>query len=70
VPALKAALDAKGRPDILIAVGGVIPPQDFDAVRAAGADAIFPPGTVIGEAAITLMDDLNERMGYAQKKPR
>lgn len=69
VPALKQALADQGRPDILIAVGGVIPPQDFDAVRAAGASAIFPPGTVIGEAAVQLIDDLNERLGYAQKKP-
>ena len=35
----------------MVVVGGVIPPEDFDELRAAGADAIFPPGTVIGEAA-------------------
>lgn len=68
VPELKKALTDQGRPDILIAVGGVIPPQDFDAVRKAGANAIFPPGTVIGEAAVELIDDLNEQLGYAQKK--
>jgi methylmalonyl-CoA mutase len=68
VPELKQALVEQGRPDILIAVGGVIPPQDFDAVRQAGANAIFPPGTVIGEAAIDLIEDLNARLGYAQKK--
>ena len=44
-------LAALGRDDILIVVGGVIPPQDFDALRAAGAAAIFPPGTVIADAA-------------------
>ena len=49
VPALRDELAAQGRPDILIVVGGVIPPQDFDALRAAGAAAIFPPGTVIAE---------------------
>ncbi len=58
VPQLKAALTAMGRPDILVVVGGVIPPQDFDELRAAGAAAIFPPGTVIAEAAADLMGQL------------
>jgi methylmalonyl-CoA mutase len=58
VPELKAALARRGRENILIVVGGVIPPQDHDAVREAGATAIFPPGTVIGEAAEGLMDVL------------
>ena len=49
VPALRDELAAQGRPDILIVVGGVIPPQDFDELRAAGAAAIFPPGTVIAD---------------------
>ena len=43
---------------IMIVAGGVIPPQDFDAVLAAGAVAIFPPGTVIPEAAEELMERL------------
>ncbi len=43
VPALKAALAAAGRDDIMIIVGGVVPPQDYDALRAAGAEAIFRP---------------------------
>ena len=47
VPELKAALEKEGRSDIMIVVGGVIPPQDFDALYKAGASAIFPPGTVI-----------------------
>jgi methylmalonyl-CoA mutase len=55
VPALRDELAAQGRPDILIVVGGVIPPQDFDELRAAGAAAIFPPGTVIAEAALDLL---------------
>jgi len=67
VPELRAALEQAGRGDIMIVVGGVIPPQDFDAVREAGASAIFPPGTVISEAAEKLLDDLNGRLGYAQK---
>jgi methylmalonyl-CoA mutase len=58
VPQLKAALAELGRPDILVVVGGVIPPQDFDALRAAGAAAIFPPGTVIAEAAHDLLGQL------------
>jgi len=48
-------------------VGGVIPPQDFAAVREAGASAIFPPGTVIADAAEQLIEELNARLGYAQK---
>jgi methylmalonyl-CoA mutase len=66
VPELKAALAQEGRPDIMIVVGGVIPPQDFDALKQAGASAIFPPGTVIAEAAIALLDELNGLLGYAQ----
>jgi methylmalonyl-CoA mutase len=58
VPELKAALAALGRDDILVVVGGVIPPQDVEQLRAAGAAAIFPPGTVIAEAAVALLDQL------------
>jgi methylmalonyl-CoA mutase len=67
VPQLRKALDAEGRDDIMIVVGGVIPPGDFDALYAAGAKAIFPPGTSIPEAAIDLMAKLNEALGYATK---
>jgi methylmalonyl-CoA mutase len=67
VPELRAALEKEGRSDIMIVVGGVIPPQDFDALRAAGASAIFPPGTVIADAASGLIEELNRRLGYAQK---
>jgi methylmalonyl-CoA mutase len=70
VPELKDALSKKGRADIMIVVGGVIPPQDFQAVRDAGASAIFPPGTVIADAAEQLIDELNVRLGYAQKQPQ
>ncbi len=65
VPELREALKKQGREDILIVVGGVIPPQDFDALRQAGAAAIFPPGTVISTAASELLDDLNKRLGHA-----
>ena len=61
VPALREALAALGRPDILIVVGGVIPPDDYEALRAAGAADIFGPGTVIAEAAVALIDRLESR---------
>ncbi|SOJ54904.1 putative methylmalonyl-CoA mutase large subunit [Mycobacterium simulans] len=64
VPALRDALAEAGRPDIMIVVGGVIPPGDFDELYAAGAAAIFPPGTVIADAAIGLLHKLAERLGY------
>jgi methylmalonyl-CoA mutase len=67
VPELKAELEKQGRPDIMIVIGGVVPPQDWDAVRAAGAEAIFPPGTVIAEAAEDLIRKLNKRLGHGQK---
>jgi methylmalonyl-CoA mutase len=67
VPELKGALAKAGRPDIMIVVGGVIPSQDFEALYEAGASAIFPPGTVIADAAEKLLDNLNQRLGYAQK---
>ncbi|MBZ9661465.1 methylmalonyl-CoA mutase [Mesorhizobium sp. ESP-6-4] len=58
IPELKDALKKLGHGDMLIVAGGVIPPQDYDAVLAAGAAEIFPPGTVIPEAANRLMDRL------------
>jgi methylmalonyl-CoA mutase len=61
VPALKAALAEHGRDDIMVVVGGVIPPQDFDELRAAGAAAIFGPGTVIPDAAYELLTELAAR---------
>ncbi len=64
VPALRDALAEVGRPDIMIVVGGVIPPDDFDELYAAGATAIFPPGTVIADAAIGLLQKLAKRLGY------
>ena len=68
VPELKAELARYGRDDIMIVVGGVIPQQDFDALREAGASAIFPPGTVIADAAIGLIEELNRRLGYGPKQ--
>jgi len=64
VPELKRELENLGRGDIMIVAGGVIPPQDYDAVMKAGAQAIFPPGTVIAEAAIDLLEKLFKQLGY------
>jgi len=66
VPELKKELAAQGRDDIMIVVGGVVPPQDYDALLQAGAEAIFPPGTVIAEAAEKLLKTLNKRLGHGQ----
>ncbi|MBB5955077.1 methylmalonyl-CoA mutase [Saccharothrix tamanrassetensis] len=66
VPALRAALAESGREDIMIVVGGVIPPQDFEALRAAGAAAIFPPGTVIADAAGDLLRKLAAQLGHGE----
>jgi len=58
VPQLREALEEAGRGDILVVCGGVIPPQDHEELLEAGAAAIFGPGTVIGEAAVELLDKL------------
>jgi methylmalonyl-CoA mutase len=63
VPELRQELADLRRDDIMIVVGGVIPPQDFDELRAAGASAIFPPGTVIADAVVDLLGDLEQRLG-------
>src|SRR4249919_2056927 len=67
VPQLKAALVKEGRDDIMIVVGGVVPPQDYEELERAGAAAIFPPGTVIAEAAAALLHKLNQRLGHGQQ---
>ena len=65
VPELKKELEALGRGDIMIVAGGVIPPQDYEALRTAGASAIFPPGTVIAEAALDLLRTLSDQLSRA-----
>jgi methylmalonyl-CoA mutase len=65
VPALRRALDAEGRSDILIVVGGVVPPQDHPTLLAAGATAIYPPGTEIRSAALELVQTLATHLGRA-----
>ncbi|MGL1922089.1 MAG: methylmalonyl-CoA mutase [Hyphomicrobiales bacterium] len=65
IPALKTALKAQDRGDIMIVAGGVIPPQDYEELYAAGASAIFPPGTVVSHAALDLIERLNRHLGYS-----
>jgi methylmalonyl-CoA mutase len=67
VPELKAELVKQGRGDITIVVGGVVPPQDYDMLYKSGAEAIFPPGTIIADAAEKLLKTLNKRLGHASE---
>ena len=64
VPALKKELQKHDRDDIMIVVGGVVPPQDYEELKEAGASAIFPPGTVISEAAIELINKIAAFNGF------
>jgi methylmalonyl-CoA mutase len=67
VPELKAALIKEGRGDIMIVIGGVVPPQDYSELERAGVEAIFPPGTVIAEAADLLLGKLAARLGHGRE---
>ena len=69
IPELRKALDSLGRPDIMIAAGGVIPPQDYDALYAGGASCIFGPGTVITKAARELIAELERRLDDEPSEP-
>ncbi|MGW7206130.1 methylmalonyl-CoA mutase [Streptomyces sp. NPDC054837] len=64
VPALKEQLAEEGREDIMIVVGGVIPPQDVPTLLEMGAAAVFPPGTVIPDAAYDLVKRLSDDLGH------
>ena len=64
VPELKAELKKLNREDILVTIGGVIPPQDYEKLYKMGVAGIFGPGTVISEAAKDLMKKLNEMLGH------
>ncbi|MFF0012048.1 methylmalonyl-CoA mutase [Streptomyces sp. NPDC005374] len=66
VPALREALAEEGREDIMIVVGGVIPPQDVPTLVEMGAAAVFPPGTVIPDAAYDLVERLSADLGHGQ----
>jgi methylmalonyl-CoA mutase len=65
-PALKAALTERGRGDIMIVVGGVIPPEDIETLKEMGAAAVYPPGGAIADIAQDLLNTLNQKLGYAQ----
>jgi methylmalonyl-CoA mutase len=67
VPKLKQVLEELGRGDIMIVVGGVIPPQDYEPLLAAGASEIFGPGTVIARAAVKLLEELATRLGHGSR---
>jgi methylmalonyl-CoA mutase len=67
VPELHAELERQGRGDIMIVVGGVVPPQDYERLYKAGAEAIYPPGTVIPDAAEALLVKLNRRLGHGRE---
>ncbi|WP_437370201.1 methylmalonyl-CoA mutase [Maribacter litoralis] len=60
VPEVVKELKSYGREDIMIIVGGVVPKQDYDFLKEAGATAVFGPGTKISDAAIQLLDLLLE----------
>lgn len=64
VPELKAELKKLGREDILVTIGGVIPPQDYDKLYQMGVAGIFGPGTVIADSAMEIIKKLNEALGY------
>jgi methylmalonyl-CoA mutase len=68
VPELKSELAKLGRADIMVVVGGVIPPEDFAALKDMGVAAIFTPGTTVPQAAITVIERLNQLLGYAQEQ--
>ena len=68
VPALREALEAQSRGDIMIVLGGVIPPQDYPELYAAGAKAIFGPGTPIADAAIDLLGKLGTKTSGKSKQ--
>jgi methylmalonyl-CoA mutase len=65
IPELRHELEQLGRGDILVTVGGVIPPQDFDELRAGGAAAIYPPGTIIADAAIDLLTKIEGQLAQS-----
>jgi methylmalonyl-CoA mutase len=65
-PALRAALQERGRGDIMIVIGGVIPPEDVETLKDMGAAAVYPPGGAIADIAQDLLSALNQKLGYAQ----
>ncbi|GAA2020237.1 methylmalonyl-CoA mutase [Nakamurella flavida] len=70
VPEVRDALAALGRPDIMIVVGGVVPPADVPLLHEAGAAAVFGPGTVLARAALDLLDRLGDTLGHPPRAAR
>jgi methylmalonyl-CoA mutase len=68
-PALRKALSDAGRDDIMIVIGGVIPPEDVNTLKQMGAGAIYPPGGAIADSVRDLIEKLSAKLGYAQQKP-
>ena len=66
-PELRDALAALGRDEIMMVVGGVVPPDDVQTLKDMGAAAVYPPGAVVAETAIDMLGRLNERLGYARR---
>ena len=66
LPELKTALTKLGHPELMIVIGGVIPPDDVKTLLDMGAAAVFPPGTNIPEAAEKLLSELSAKLGYMQ----
>lgn len=64
LPALKSALAEQGRDDIMVVIGGVIPPDDVPTLLEMGAASVFLPGTVIAESALDLLAKLREQLGH------
>jgi methylmalonyl-CoA mutase len=64
VPALRQALADHGRDDIMVVVGGVIPPDDVPALKQMGAAAVYLPGTVIADSALELLEKLSAELGH------
>ena len=64
LPALKSALAEQGRDDIMVVIGGVIPPDDVPTLLEMGAAAVFLPGTVIAESALDLLGKLREQLEH------
>ena len=62
LPQLVEELHKRGREDIIVVIGGVIPAQDYEFLREHGAAAIFGPGTVIPVSAKRVMEELNRRV--------
>ncbi len=69
-PALRTALEARGRGDIMIVIGGVIPPEDVPTLKDMGAAAVYPPGGALADIAQHLLDALNAKLGYKQRERR